>query len=213
MPAIATSLSPTCGREHTVWHREGIQNSRLTQVQAETHTSADITLVTAEGDKVTLSTDTLLQAAYTRYDARGRLRGHRTEEHADTLQLASANDISLHIEGDLNDAERADIQQALNTFEQFATDFFNGEVDEPPNQVFDLGDLNTIRSIDTTLEFSQSLTVSQQTETRVVAAAPEAQPSITRPPEDLLSAILHAIETARSDVTPSPAPEGASASL
>ena len=70
MPAIATSLSPTCGREHTVWHREGIQNSRLTQVQAETHTSADITLVTAEGDKVTLSTDTLLQAAYTRYASR-----------------------------------------------------------------------------------------------------------------------------------------------
>ena len=130
-----------------------------------------ITLVTAEGDKVTLSTDALLQAAYTRYDAHGRLRGHRTEGHAETFQLASANDISLHIEGDLNDAERADIQQALDTFEQFATDFFNGKVDEPPNQVFDLGDLNTLRSIDTTLELSQSLTVSQQTETRAVAAA------------------------------------------
>ena len=69
MQAITTSLSPACGREHTVWHREGIQNSRLTQVQAETHTGADITLMTAEGDKVTLSTDTLMQAAYTRYDA------------------------------------------------------------------------------------------------------------------------------------------------
>jgi len=67
MQAITTSLSPTCGREHTVWHRESIQNSHLTQVQAETHTSADITLVTAEGDKVTLSTATLTQAAYTRY--------------------------------------------------------------------------------------------------------------------------------------------------
>jgi hypothetical protein len=82
-------------------------------VQAETHTSADITLVTAEGDKVTLSTDAMLQAAYTRYDARGRLRGYGLEWHAETFQLASANDISLQIEGDLNDAERADIEQAL----------------------------------------------------------------------------------------------------
>jgi hypothetical protein len=161
MQAIVTVLSPTCGCAYAVRHREGFQSNHLTQVQAETHTSADITLVTAEGDKVTLSTDTLLQAAYTRYDARGRLRGHRTEEHTETLQLSSTNDISLHIEGDLNDAECADIQQALDTFEQFATDFFNGEVDEPPNQVFDLDDLNTLHSIDTTLEFSQSLSVSQ----------------------------------------------------
>ena len=70
MQAIATSLSPTCGREHALRYREGTYNSRLTQVQAETHTSADITLVTAEGDKVTLSTDAVMQAAYTRYDAR-----------------------------------------------------------------------------------------------------------------------------------------------
>jgi hypothetical protein len=136
---------------------------------------------------------------------------------------SATNGISLHIKGGLNDAERADIQQALDTFEQFATDFFNGEVDEPPNQVFDLEDLNTLHSIDTTLEFSQSLSVSQQTETRVVnaahpglepnTAALEAQPSITQYPKDLLSAILSAIETPRIDVAQSPAPGEASASL
>ena len=74
-----------------------------------------------------------------------------------------------------------------------------------PNTRYD-----AIRSIDTTLEFSQSLTVSQQTETRVVAAAPpvlepnaaalEAQPSPTQHSKDLLNAILNAIETARIDV-------------
>jgi hypothetical protein len=74
MQAIVTSPSPTCVCADAVRHREGTQSSRLTQVQAETHTSADITLVTAEGDKVTLSTDAVMQAAYTRYDARGRLR-------------------------------------------------------------------------------------------------------------------------------------------
>ena len=167
MQAIVTSLSPTCGCAYAVRHREGTQSNRLTQVQAETHTSADITLVTAEGDKVTLSTDAVMQAAYTRYDTRGRLRGYGLERHAETFQLASANDISLQIEGDLNGAERADIEQALDTIEKFATDFFTGKGDEAPNQIFNLGNLNTLRSIDTTLEFSQSLTVSQQIETRV----------------------------------------------
>src|ERR687887_1655463 len=206
MQAIATSLPPTCGGAYPVQHREGTQ-SRLTQVQAETHTSADITLVTAEGDKVTLSTDAVLQAAYTRYDARGRLRGHGLERHAETFQMASVNDISLQIEGNLNDAERADIQQALGTIEQFADDFFDGKGDEAPNQIFNLGNLNTLRSIDATLAFSQSLTVSQQTEARAVAAAPpvleptaaalEAEPSPTQHAQSLSDTILHALETAR----------------
>src|SRR5689334_6485203 len=151
MQAIATSLSPTCGRAHAVQPREGIQSSRLTQVQAETRTSADITLVTAEGDKVTLSTDAVLQAAYTRYDARGRLQGHSTAAHAETVQFASANATSLQIEGDLNDAERADIQQALDTIAQFATDFVDGKEDAASNQIANLGNLNTLRSVDATL--------------------------------------------------------------
>src|SRR5262245_2433462 len=213
MQAIVPSLSPTCGCAYAVRHREGTQSNRLTQVQAETHTSADITLVTAEGDKVTLSTDAVLQAAYSRYDARGRLRGYGLERHAETFQLASANDISLQIEGDLNSAERADIEQALDTIEQFAADFFTGKGDEAPNQTFNLGNLNTLRSIDATLELSQSLTVSQQTETRGIAAAPpalestattlEAQPSTTQHPKDLLNIILNAIETTRIDVAQS----------
>ena len=222
MQAIATSLPPTCRREYAVQPREGTSISRFNQVQAETHTSADITLVTTEGDKVTLSTEAVMQAAYTRYDAHGRLRGYGLERHAETFQMASANDISLQIEGDLNDAERADIQQALGTIEQFAADFFDGKGDEAPNQLFKLGNLNTLRNIDATLEFSQSLTVSQQTETRALptalpgleptTAALEAQPSATQSPKSLLDAILHALETARSDVAQSQDPGGPSRS-
>ena len=223
MQAIATSLSPTCGCTYVLRPQEGTPSSRLTHVQAATHTSADITLVTAEGDKVTLSTDAVMQAAYTRYDTRGRLRGYGLERHAETFQLAAANAISLQIEGDLNDAERADIQQALGTIEQCADDFFDGKGDEAPNQMFNLGNLNTLCSIDATLAFSQSLTVSQQTETRAVAAAPpalepnaaalEAQPSITQNPKSLLDAILHALETARTNITQSQEPDGPSRAL
>jgi hypothetical protein len=179
--------------------------------------------VTAEGDKVTLSTDAVLQAAYTRYDAHGHLWRHGIERHTETLQLASANDISLQIEGDLNDAERADIQHALGTIEKFAADFFDGKEDEAPNQIFNLGNLNTLRSIDATLELSQSLTVSQQTETRTVTAAPpvlepnaaalEAQPSTTQHPKSLLDVILHAIDTARADVPQAQGSDGLSRSL
>jgi len=155
MQTSVTLLSPTGGCGYAVRHRAGPQSRRLTQVQAQTHTSADITLVTAEGDKVTLSTDAVRQAAYTRYDARGHLRGYGIARHAAALQLASGNDIALQIEGDLNDAERADIQQALGTIEKFVADFFNGQGDEAPRRIVNLDNLNTLRSIDATLVFSQ----------------------------------------------------------
>ena len=203
MQAVATSLFPTWGHKDNIRHREGAGMSRLSQVQAETHTSADITFVTAEGDKVTLSTDAVAQAVYTRYDARGHLQGPGSERHAEALQLAAAKDISLHIEGNLNDAERADMQQALGTLEQLATDFFSGKLDEAPSQALALGNLHTLRRVDTTLELSQSLTVSQLTETRpsadhtpapdLNAAALEAQPSAMQSTKSLLDTILQAI--------------------
>ena len=216
MQAVATSLFPTWGHDHNIRHQEGTGMSRLSQVQAETHTSADIAFVTAEGDKVTLSTDAVAQAAYTRYDARGRLQGQGSERHAETLQLAAAKDISLHIAGDLNDAERADMQQALGTLEQLATDFFSGKLDEAPSQALALGNLHTLRSVDATLELSQSLTVSQLIETcgpvgrppalDLNAAALEAQPSAMQRTKSLLDAILQAI-----DATTVVQPEGPSA--
>jgi len=215
MQAVATSLFSTYGHEHNIRHREGAGMSRISQVQAETHTSAEIAFVTAEGDKVTLSTDAVTQAAYTRYDSRGRLRGPGSDRHAETFQWASAKDISLHIEGNLNDAERADMQQALGTLEQLATDFFSGKLDEAPSQALALGNLHTIRRVDATLELSQSLTVSQLTETRgpvdrppaldLNAAALEAQPSAMQRAKSLLDTILRAI-----DATTVVQPEGPS---
>ena len=215
MQAIATSLFSTYGHEHNIRHREGAGMSRLSQVQAETHTSAEIAFVTAEGDKVTLSTDAVAQAVYTRYDARGRLRGQGSERHTETLQWASAKDISLHIEGDLNDAERSDMQQALSTLAQLATDFFSGKLDEAPSQALALGNLHTIRRVDATIELSQSLTVSQLTETRgpvdrppaldLNAAALEVQPSAMQRAKSLLDTILQAI-----DATTVVQPEGPS---
>jgi hypothetical protein len=64
------------------------------------------------------------------------------------------------------------MQQTLNTIEQLATDFFSGTLDEAPSQALALGNLHTLHSVDATLELSQSLTVSQLTETRASASVP-----------------------------------------
>ena len=211
MHAIVPSLLSSSGRALGAEPGNSTSVSRLNQVQAETHTSTDFAFVTAEGDKVTLSTDSLAQAVYTSYDARGRLRGQRLDVHAETLQLTAAQQSALSIEGDLSQAELADIQQVLDTISELASDFFAGELDKPLSQAFDLDEFDTLSSVDATLEYSQHLTVSQLTQARVTEAGTprlpadiaelSEQPLTTTRPQNLLKEILHAVDAAPAEPT------------
>ena len=211
MTAIATSLLPDSGRAHGVEPRHSTSASRLSQVQAETHTSTDFAFVTAEGDKVTLSTDSLAQAVYTSYDAHGRLRGQRLDVHAETLQLTSAQNSALTVEGDLSQEELEDIQQVLDTIGELAGDLFAGELDKPLSEAFDLDEFDALSSVDATLEYSQSVTVSQLTQARVgrevnppLQANPSDRPGpplTTASPRNLLKEILHAVDAAHTEPT------------
>jgi len=211
MQAITTSLLPSSGRAHGVEPRHSTSVSHLSQVQTETRTSTDIAFVTAAGDKVTLSADSLAQAAYTSYDAHGRLRGQRLDVQAETLQLTSAQSRSLVVEGELNAEELEDIQQVLDTLGEFASDFFAGELDKPLSQAFDLGEFDTLSSVTATLEYSQNITVSQLTQASVArddtphleanAPALHAPPRALASPQNLLKQILQATDAAPADPT------------
>lgn len=172
MPAIATSLLPSSGRASSVEPRHSTSASRLNQIEAETRTSTDFAFVTAEGDKITLSTDALSQAVYTSYDARGRLRGQRLDVHAETLYLASAQKSALSIEGELSQEEIKDIQRVLDTLGKYASDLVAGTLEQPLEQLLDLHDLDTLQSVDASLEYSQSVTVSQLALARVTGEQP-----------------------------------------
>ncbi|MBM3224679.1 MAG: hypothetical protein FJZ47_12860 [Candidatus Tectomicrobia bacterium] len=210
--------SSSFGHDHSIRSRDGFSRSRLTAVQAETRTSADITLVTAEGDKVTLSAETASQASYLRYDARGRIQGQHARVRTEVLQLNASEALSVQIEGNLNDAERADIQEALSTLADIATDFFDGDTDSALSSALDLTELETLQSIDATLEVSQSVSVQRESTRRRLAAddvpgrpfggTPPALPSAAAPhASNLLQTLFqtlqqHRVETPTQTVPP-----------
>ncbi|MGE3539019.1 MAG: hypothetical protein AB7N91_16490 [Candidatus Tectimicrobiota bacterium] len=213
MSGITPALLSASGREHTLRSHDGISRSRLLQAQAETHTSADFTFLTAEGDKVTLSADSLQQASYTRYDARGTLHGQRLKARAEELTLSATQNTAFSVEGELSAEELQDIQEVVEQVSALAQDVFAGGDTDDLTQALDLDDLSTLQSFEATLEYSQSLSLSRITQgsghgRRAASAAPlvlaEAPPASapSSSPSQLLEALREAEAATPAAATP-----------
>lgn len=161
MSAITTTLFSSSGREQLARSRDPISHGRFAQAQTETQTSADFTFLTAEGDKVTLSADTLLQASYTRYDARGTLLGQNAQVQGEALALSATQHSSIAVEGHLSQQEIEDIQHIVQKVAELAHDVFSGTRTEPLDVALDLEDFETLRSFNATLEYTQTSSLTE----------------------------------------------------
>jgi hypothetical protein len=125
--------------------------------------SMDIALVTAEGDKVTISAKSALQAGIASYDYRGRLNGNDVSLQGRALQVSSENSFALSVEGDLSQDELDDIQTLMGNLEKLGADFFSRPLEDSLAQVLSVGDgLDSIASFDAHLHFSRQVTMAQE---------------------------------------------------
>jgi hypothetical protein len=124
------------GRDTTV--------AKLVQVSASTETTGSLTVTTDDGDKVTLLTRTAASLAYARYDYRGRLEGERARFSAEALTVTVSQDVSITIEGELDDEERADIAKLVAALEGAVQ---KGAVDDPEGTLASLASGGGLESL------------------------------------------------------------------
>jgi hypothetical protein len=145
----------------------------------------DIELVTAEGDKVTLSLDSRsagLYAAseYAQTDGTGAMVYKKSELTMGLYQ----RDMSFTVEGDLNAAELRDINKVVKTLDKMMNRFVNGKLRPMAAQARGLQGLNTIAGMDVHMSFESRTLVAEQ---RQAAATYDrlGQPSAlqTEPPD------------------------------
>jgi hypothetical protein len=95
----------------------GLQISQSSRTTLNTRANAEISLVTADGDKVTLSASSALQTTHIIYDYLGRMEGQALAAHAEKLQLSSTSKFAVTVEGELDQGELADINKLLDAIE------------------------------------------------------------------------------------------------
>jgi len=180
--------------------RGGNTAQSLSQVSIQTKTQSGLSIVTAEGDKVTLSTNTAFQGTGIQYNARGVLEGQALTLRANTLESESISQRQVTIEGDLNEQEVKDIQKIIKQVSGLRNDVKSGNLKAAVANGQQISASGTIASIDVKIQHAESIRLSQSVERRGITNATQAGqpaiqggeggPGLVSPQDNLLQGLL-----------------------
>ena len=155
---------------------------KAARVTAATSLSKDISLQTAEGDKVTISyrNDTSFQAAS--YDALyrekslvkgengGLMHQQMARFHTDLFAYSQESRFSLTVEGDLNEQERQDIREALARIDKLMIDTLQGgDLIQGGREAAGIIGLETIAAVDADYRYQSLVTIEEVTQAASVS--------------------------------------------
>lgn len=140
------------------------QGSSFKQI-ASARQQAHISLTTREGDQVTISSqnDITREMAMRQNISPGR---HLQEFTLAVLETGSYN---VTVQGDLSDAELADINRLLHDLTAIAGDFFGGRTEAALTSALGLGDMGSLAELSAT--FMRQITVASRFDSRALLPA------------------------------------------
>ena len=156
-----------------------LSTTELNRFSATDQKTADIDLLTAEGDRVTISVKSLLEESYTGYDSMGYMNGTMTRTQMETFSSFSEREMLITLEGDLNEEELADIQKVLGKIESLAGDFFAGEIDEALAKAIQFDDLGSVVNLQASLQHTHSISMEQQYTAKIEESPSELPETVT----------------------------------
>ncbi len=165
MSSISNILSQLPNFQQISSNSHNVLKTQQFQARAETSTTSELSFLTAEGDRVSISIGSESRFSFDSYNAQGL-----TEEQAVNIRNQQSNtslqsDFSLLVEGDLNEQELADIQAFIQTAQDLFNDLSTGNGGET---ALSLGDLDTLSTA--ALFFRQETRVSVAARSTVLTA-------------------------------------------
>ena len=154
---------------HSLFHNNNLANllSQTSQggldqqygVNTRTKARAELEITTAEGDRVTLLSQSKLRAAYAGYDSQGKLTGTESSVSTNIYQIVTTNNVAIAVEGNLNEEELADIRNLLQSVEDMFTNFISGDgtMEESLAASLSLDSMKTLSHFDAELKYSQKI--------------------------------------------------------
>ena len=131
--------------------------SQINMAAVSREQSADITLVTKEGDKVTLAFDSSFEAAYATYDRQARMNGAQTESRGQLSSVHVTREITLSVEGDLNEEEKKEIKKVVGEIFEMMKNFLSDPGGDPTVSAVKDIELDTLANVEAQFEVSRSI--------------------------------------------------------
>ena len=100
-----------------------------TSVQMRRTQQAQLQVVTAEGDIVSLTAGSQQDLSLDRLEARVRTAAGRAVRQTESVAFSDTSSIALEVQGDLNEEELADIRQLLEDMDQMGASLLSGQLE------------------------------------------------------------------------------------
>ncbi len=139
----------------------GRSTQSFSKVDVHTQTQTGLSIVTAEGDKVTLSTNAAFQGTGVKYNARGVAEGQALTLRSNSLEGSFISEKQITIEGDLNEQEIEDIKKLVNQANGLREDVATGNLNTILANGQQLRATGSIASVDLNIKHSESISVQE----------------------------------------------------
>ena len=135
--------------------------------------STDLTITTDEGDTVTLSLASALEASAGIYRSDSSANGWTASTQTTFFEFSSSQNMAIEINGDLNEAEMEDIREAVKAVGLMIDDFLSGDLQEMAKDGKLLKELDTVSSLEAAFSYERQLLVGEQERVEIGSMAPE----------------------------------------
>ena len=184
------------------------QSAQIAKATIAGEQSTDIEIQTADGDKVTLSSDIKFASAAIVYDELGLTSTSSSESQGQIISADAAGKLELTVEGTLDEQEKKEIKEVLLNLFAMVRDFLTGKAATDTEAAQNFADLTTISKVKAGFDVRASVTVAAQSSEDYAAQSPEIrkaekahQPAVTKRVDKLTDRMIAVVQ--ESGVEPS----------
>lgn len=161
-------------------------DTKVSAISASTDLTGQLSVTTAEGDKITLTADFEARYRAVNYQAKAETEQGTAEVKATSIEASLKKQYGVTVEGDLNEQELHDLEKLFRKVSNIFRKYFRGQDDEGLAKTAKLADkfggLSSLSSLDLSVDVERSVTVVAAQVASVVTgrpALPENRPAQT----------------------------------
>jgi hypothetical protein len=185
---MVNGISPALnGLDPSLWsatqaRRESSTATDLLALQTSSETRAEIDITTKDGDTVTISLASDVEAGYAYYRRTGPGAGSEVEARA--LVASASQELQITVQGSLDEQELADIAKLVKQLGQAIRSFVRGDTTASARQALDVQARDSLSGFSLELAHSDSLTLigaNAETKTGPAGTVRFEEPAAQRP--------------------------------
>jgi hypothetical protein len=160
MNAVSCHCNDQSNKFNAVQDNWAYRSSEISKTIIAGEQSTDIEIQTADGDKVTVSSDIKFESTAVTYDALGRTSTSYSRSQAQVVSASATSRLELTIEGTLDEQEKKEIKAVLINLFKMVKDFISGKAGTEELQNF--GNLTTIAGVKADVDTHTSITTAAE---------------------------------------------------